>query len=112
MDAIETLWIVRKGTTTDGTRSDPEEGCDPDDPAVVTGIDMVRWTLSIYVIDQDTGDRPTRFSVASLLRRCNCRGSGRCHVHHNLERHAHLVATGDHTGNTESQEGAPKPTNA
>jgi hypothetical protein len=33
------------------------EGLDPDDPAVVTAIHVVRWELSLYFGDQDTGDR-------------------------------------------------------
>jgi hypothetical protein len=35
------------------------EGLDPDDPAVVTVIDFVRWEPSMHVGDQDTGDEPT-----------------------------------------------------
>ena len=31
------------------------ERLDPDDPAVVTAIDCVRWQLSLYFDDQDTG---------------------------------------------------------
>jgi hypothetical protein len=29
------------------------EGLDPDDPAVVTAIDLVRWQLSMHVGDQN-----------------------------------------------------------
>jgi hypothetical protein len=39
-------------------RNDPAEGLDPDDPAVVTAIDFVRWQLSLYFDDQDTGAEP------------------------------------------------------
>jgi hypothetical protein len=34
------------------------EGLDPDDPAVVTAIDCVRWQLSLHFGDHDTGDEP------------------------------------------------------
>ena len=39
-------------------RNDPAEGLDPDDPAVETAIDFVRWQLSLYFDDQDTGAEP------------------------------------------------------
>jgi hypothetical protein len=37
------------------------EGHDPDDPAVVTAIDLIRWELSMHVGDQDTGDEPAQY---------------------------------------------------
>lgn len=37
------------------------EGLDPDDPAVVTAIDLVRRQLSLYFGDQHTRDEPAQY---------------------------------------------------
>lgn len=39
------------------------DGFDPDDPAVVTAIDFVRWQLSMHVDEQLNNAEATRFSV-------------------------------------------------
>lgn len=55
---------IRRTGTRAGNRSSPAcvqtgmDGFDPDDPAVVTAIDLVRWELSLHFGDQHTGNRP------------------------------------------------------
>jgi hypothetical protein len=86
------------------------EGLDPDDPVVVTAIDLVRWQLSLYFGDQDTGDEPvdTGDSVPPLQLQ---RFIGHANVHYDLDRYAHLINTDDHAGNMAAlgAMAAPKP---
>jgi hypothetical protein len=49
-------------------QSDPK-GLTDDDPAVVTAIDLVKWELSLYFGDEDTGDEPASSLMDSTDRR-------------------------------------------
>lgn len=51
------------------------EGLDPDDPAVVTAIDLVRWQLAIHGGDLDDAGDEVHDLPESVFHRCGCRDS-------------------------------------
>jgi hypothetical protein len=71
------------------------EGLDPDDPVVVTAINLARWRLSM--LGRWSG-HPRRIRLIPAIAFAKSR-FGHANVHYDLDRYAHPINTGDHAGN-------------